>query len=157
MSFCFARVLPLIAAGLLLTTGANATEAEHVHASQPWLRVLPGDLPAGAYVTLKNTGDQPATLRSARSASYGSVMLHKSSDEGGVSRMAMIETLVIPPHGEAQLAPGGYHLMLTKAASPVKPGDTVKVTLGFADGSTLDADFIARPANATDAGMDHNH
>ncbi|WP_267223311.1 copper chaperone PCu(A)C [Dyella silvae] len=157
MSCRFANTLLLLAAGLLLTTGAYATEAEHIRASQAWLRVLPGDLPAGAYVTLENTGDQPASLRSARSTTYASVMLHKSSDEGGVSRMAMVETLVIPAHGKAELAPGGYHLMLTKAASSVKPGDTVKVTLGFGDGSTLETDFVARPANATDAGTGHDH
>lgn len=157
MSFRLANALPRFAAGLLLSAGLHATEAEHIRASQAWLRVLPGDLPAGAYVTLENTGDQPASLRSARSTSYASVMLHKSSSEGGVSRMAMVETLVIPAHGKAELAPGGYHLMLTKAASQVKPGDTVKVTLGFGDGSTLETDFVARPANATDAGAGHDH
>jgi copper(I)-binding protein len=39
--------------------------------------------------------------------------------------------------------------MLMKAAAPVKIGDKIKVTLSFGDGSTLDADFMARPANAT--------
>jgi copper(I)-binding protein len=48
------------------------------------------------------------------------------------------------------LAPAGYHLMLMKAVSPVKPGDTVKLTLKFSDGSTLTTDFMARPANAVD-------
>jgi copper(I)-binding protein len=141
--------LPLLAAGLLLAGGVHATEAEHIRASGAWIRVLPGDLPAGAYVTLENTGDQAASLRGAHSARYGEAMLHQSSGAGGVNRMAMVDELVIPAHGKAELSPGGYHLMLMKAAAPVKIGDTVKVTLSFGDGSTLDADFIARPANAT--------
>ncbi|WP_430390754.1 copper chaperone PCu(A)C [Dyella sp. 20L07] len=155
MIFRTACALPLLAAGLLLTAGVHATEAEHVRASQAWIRVLPGDLPAGGYVTLENTGDQPATLRTIISPSYGNVMLHKSSTEGGVGRMAMVDSLAIPTHGKVELAPGGYHLMLMKAIAPVKVGDKVKLTLRFNDGSTLDADFVARPANAIDASDSH--
>jgi periplasmic copper chaperone A len=153
--------LPLLLTGALSAFSAQASEAEHIHASHAWIRVLPGDLPAGAYVTLENTGDQPATLRSAHSAAYASIMLHKSSTESGMGRMTMVDTLVVPAHGKAELAPGNYHLMLMKAAAPVKPGDKVKLTLTFGDGSTLDSDFLARPANAIDAGeavqgMDHS-
>lgn len=151
MNFRVTHTLPLLAAGLLAAVAAHATEAEHIRASQAWIRVLPGDLPAGAYVTLENTGDQPAILRGARSARYGSAMLHKSSAEGGVSRMAMVDELPVPAHGKAELSPGGYHLMLMQATAPVNVGDKVKVTLTFSDGSTLDADFIARPANAASA------
>lgn len=151
MSLRAARTLPLLAAGLMFSIAAHATQAEHIRASQAWIRVLPGDLPAGAYVTLENTGDQPATLHGAHSASYGDAMLHKSSAEGGVSRMAMVDELPVPTHGKAELSPGGYHLMLMKAVAPVKIGDKVKVTLTFGDGSTLDADFVTRPANATGA------
>ena len=143
--------LPLLVAGLMLTTGAHATEAQHVRASGAWIRVLPGDLPAGAYVTLENTGDQAASLRGAHSPNYADAMLHQSSSAGGVSRMSMVNELAIPAHGKVELAPGGYHLMLMKAAAPVKIGDKVKLTLSFGDGSTLDADFVARPANATSA------
>ncbi|WP_243047390.1 copper chaperone PCu(A)C [Dyella sp. RRB7] len=162
MSLRTARTLPLLLAGILLAAGAHASEAEHVHASQAWIRILPGDLPAGGYVTLENTGDQPTSLRAAHSPSYASIGLHKSSADGGTSRMAMVDSVAIPAHGKAELTPGGYHLMLMKAAAPVKPGDKVKLTLTFGDGSTLDTDFLARPANATDAGdampgMEHGH
>lgn len=142
----------LLLAGLLLSGGASATAADHVHASRAWIRVLPGDLPAGAYVTLQNDGDQPVALDGARSAVYAEVMLHHSSSEDGVSRMTVVDALTVPAHGKAVLAPAGYHLMLMKAATPVKPGDTVRLTLTFTDGSTLATDFIARPANTVDDG-----
>ena len=146
------QALLFLAAGLLLTGAAQATEAEHIRAVHAWLRVLPGDLPAGAYVTLENSGAQPAALKGASSDAYADVMLHQSSSEGGMSRMAMVDSVTVPAHGEATLAPAGYHLMLMKSTHAVKPGDTVRINLKFADGSTLPTDFIARPANAVDAG-----
>lgn len=146
------QALLFLAAGLLLTGAAQATEAEHIRASHAWLRVLPGDLPAGAYVTLENSGAQPAALKGASSDAYADVMLHQSSSEGGMSRMAMVDAVTVPAHGRATLAPAGYHLMLMKSTHLVKPGDTVRMNLKFADGSTLPVDFIARPANAVDAG-----
>lgn len=140
----------LLLAGLLVAGSVSAAAADRVHASHAWIRVLPGDLPAGGYVTLQNDGDQPVALSGARSTAYAAVMLHHSSSEGGTSRMTMVDALTVPARGKAVLAPAGYHLMLMKAASPVKPGDKVKLTLTFTDGSTLATDFIARPANAVD-------
>lgn len=132
----------------LVATGACAGEAANVRASAAWIRVLPGDLPAGGYVTLQNTGSQPVTLVAAATPAYGVAMLHESSRAGGMSRMHMVEQLVIPAHGSQALAPGGYHLMLMHAKTPVAPGATVRITLKFADGSTLPVDFTARPAGA---------
>ncbi len=147
--------LPFLLAGLLVAGGVHATAAEHVHASHAWIRVLPGTLPAGAYVTLENNGDQPVALSGASSTAYADVMLHHSSTAGGVSRMTMVDALTVPAHGKAVLAPAGYHLMLMRAKAPVKPGDTVQLTLEFTDGSTLPTEFVARPANAMDAGENH--
>jgi copper(I)-binding protein len=144
--------LPLLLAGLLLASAAHAADADHVRASHAWIRVLPGALPAGAYVTLENDSDRPVELRGASSTVYAEVMLHQSSTAGGVSRMSMVDALVVPAHGKAELAPAGYHLMLMQPNAPVQPGDQVTLTLRFADGSTLASDFIARPANALDAG-----
>ena len=148
---------PLFAllAGLALVPAVHATAADHVHAIHAWIRVLPDTLPAGAYVTLKNDSDQLVALTGASSKAYAQVMLHHSSTEGGVSRMTMVQSLPVPAHGTAMLAPAGYHLMLMQPAAPVKPGSTVRMLLKFSDGSTLPADFIARPANALDDGTDH--
>ncbi len=147
------RTVPcLLLAGVLLAGGAHADEAAHITASHGWIRILPGNLPAGAYVTLTNHGDKPAVLQGASSPAYGEVMLHKSSTEGGVSRMSMVKALNVPAHGTVRLAPGGYHLMLMKAGHPIEPGNFVRMTLRFRDGSHLVSNFIARPANAVDAG-----
>jgi len=147
------RSMTLLLAGLLLAGGVHATAAEHIHASHAWIRVLPGSLPASAYVTLENGSDQAVALSGASSTAYTEVMLHHSSTAGGMSRMTMVDSLEVPAHGKTVLAPAGYHLMLMQARKPVKPGDTISVLLKFTDGSTLATDFIARPANAVDAGL----
>ena len=138
----------VLLAALLCAGGADATEASSVHASNAWIRVIPAQLPAGGYVTLHNDGDRPATLQGATSSAYGSVMLHESSTATGMGRMQMVDRLVVPAHGEVALSPGGYHLMLMDAAKPIQIGQQVRITLHFADGSTLATDFVAKPANA---------
>lgn len=138
----------LLLAGLLVAALAHAGTAAQVTASHAWIRVLPGALPAGAYVVLRNDGDERIALTGASSPAYGETMLHESSGAGGVNRMRMVDAVPIPAHGTQALAPGGYHLMLMDAKRPVRPGDTVRITLKFGDGSTLPVDFIARPASA---------
>ena len=144
-------------AGLLLAGGAQAGDAAQVAASHGWIRVMPGALPAGGYVVLENHGDHAVSLSAASSPAYAEVMLHKSSTDSGMGRMEHVEALSIPAHGKAALSPGGYHLMLMKATAPVKVGDQVRVTLRFADGSTLEAPFEAKPANTVDGDETHHH
>jgi copper(I)-binding protein len=133
-----ARLFALLA-GLALAAGAHAGAADQVHASHAWIRVLPGALPAGGYVTLENRGDQPVALTGARSTAYAEVMLHHSSTQGGMSRMAMVESLPIPAHGTVVLAPGGYHLMLMDAKADHAAGDRLQLTLTLGDRSKAPA------------------
>lgn len=143
------KLFLLAASALLLPMGALASEASQVEVTHAWIRVLPGTLPAAGYATLNNKGDEAAAMVGASSPDYTQVMLHQSTVEGGMARMHMIKSLNVPAHGSVQLAPGGYHLMLMKAKQTVTPGQTVKVTLRFADGSEQVVDFAARPANAS--------
>jgi copper(I)-binding protein len=149
------RRLFVLSLCLCLSTTALADQANQqasqIQASGAWIRILPGALPAGAYVQLQNHGAQPARLIGASSTSYAQVMLHRSNSSGGISTMDAVDALEIPAHGQAALAPGGYHMMLMQPTAPVHPGDTVTLRLKFADGSTLDTHFLARPASALDA------
>jgi len=141
----------LLAWATLLAPMVHAAQADRVKASHAWIRLLPAQLPAGAYVTLDNQGSSTATLVSAHSAAYASVMLHQSTtDASGNSGMHMLDRLAVPAHGQVSLAPASYHLMLQQPAHPLKPGETVAITLDFADGSHLAVPFLVRPANAAD-------
>ncbi len=143
-----ARALPL-AALLLVAAGALAGGDGALTADGAWIRVLPGDLPAAGYVTLRNAGDTEMALTGARSSAYRRIMLHRSAGAGGMSGMVPVARLPVPAHGTARLAPGGYHLMLMDPVHPIAPGRKVTLTLVFDGGrETLNVEFRARPANA---------
>ncbi|MDE2139554.1 MAG: copper chaperone PCu(A)C [Gammaproteobacteria bacterium] len=146
-------VMPILLALAALTTAGAAPAAAPAKAvlqiEGAWIRWLPADLPAAAYAVIVNHGDANARLIGADSPDYGMLMLHRSLLAQGSSSMEAVSGLEIPAQGEAALAPGGYHLMLTEPQHAIKPGDTVKITLHFADGIALQADFPVRPANAS--------
>lgn len=146
------RALPaLFALGLLSVSHANAAQADHITATHAWIRLLPGDLPAGGYVTLNNSDTAAATLVGVHSTAYASAMLHQSTQQAdGMSHMAMIDHLTIPAHGSVSLSPSSYHVMLEHAPHPLKVGDSVGITLSFADGSQLPVNFLVRPANTVE-------
>lgn len=131
------------------SAGLAAAPPSGVSVEQAWIRWLPAGLPAAGYATISNAGDGPVSLTGASSPDYQHVMLHLSRLAEGDSTMVMVDHLDIGAHASKRLAPGGYHLMLTHATRAIKPGDTVPITLTFADGATLKVDFSVLPANAS--------
>lgn len=140
----------LLAASLLAaSTTALAAAPPGVHVEHAWIRWLPANLPAAGYAVLVNAGAGPVNLVGASSPAYASVTLHHSRLAQGDSTMVAVQQISVPAHGSVKLAPGGYHLMLMHATRAVKPGDTVPMTLRFAGGGVLRADFSVLPANSS--------
>jgi copper(I)-binding protein len=139
----------LVAAVLLIAGAAHAADAPSVKASDGWLRVLPGTLPAGGYVNFENLSDRAVSIVGASSPDYADAMIHRSSTDGGMGRMEMVDSVPLPPKGKVAFSPGGYHVMLMDAKHPVKPGDKVIVTFALSNGEKLPVTLVARPANAT--------
>lgn len=133
-------------AAMALATTASASGT--VTASHAWIRLLPGNLPAAAYVQLHNDSDKAARLTGASSAAFANIMLHQSTLSDGQQHMRMVAGMDIPAHGNAALTPGGYHLMLMQRTLKIAPGDTLTLDLKFDDGSQLQVPFVVRPANA---------
>ena len=67
------------------------------------------------------------------------VMLHQSKEESGVEKMLSVKSVSVPPHGTIRFTPGGYHLMCMSPS--MKVGATVSITLKFADGQSVAAQF----------------
>jgi hypothetical protein len=127
-----ALAVPAFAAGLTITGG--------------WFRTLPEGLPSAGYFSLHNGAASPAVLTGASSPACGMLMLHESSEEGGMSRMRDVQRVTVPAGGTVSFAPGGYHLMCMHPSAAMTPGKTVPVTLLFAGGATAEAPFSVRTA-----------
>ena len=131
------RFLCLLALSVLLgaASPAPAPSPANVHAGHAWMRYLLPNLPASGYMVLTNTGDITTKLVSASSSACGALMLHESVNDSGTASMAMMNSLIIPAHGQVSLAQGGYHLMCMKPKMAL--GSKISMVLNFADGDNL--------------------
>ncbi|MCP5411179.1 MAG: copper chaperone PCu(A)C [Alphaproteobacteria bacterium] len=109
-----------------------------------WFRSLPGKLPAGGYFNARSNSGAPIVITGAEAPGCASLMLHRSSDKGGMSHMEMVDKVTVPPGGTLSFAPGGYHLMCMNPS--LKIGTRVPVDLHLADGSKVVAAFDVRGA-----------
>lgn len=135
--------------GFAQASAMAASAHSGINVEHGWVRWLPANLPAAGYATIRNDSDKPVKLLSAYSADYGMTMLHRSMQKDGKDAMQTVDTLTIPAHGTVKLTPGGYHLMLMDAKHPIKPGDTVHVSLYFDNSYRFQVAWPVRPANAT--------
>lgn len=97
------------------------------------MRAALGNNPnTGAYVTIKNGGDQPDRLVSASCECAASVELHTMATKNGVMEMAeMKDGFAIAPGETLVLKPGGNHIMLMGLKVRPQDGSTVDVKLTF--------------------------
>lgn len=137
-------VMLAAAAGTAAATPPPMTR--HLAIANPWFRSLPAHLPAGGYFELRNTGQWPATLVSADTTACGMLMMHKSEQKSGMDTMSDLSSVDIPPGQTVKFAPGGYHLMCMDPGPTMKPGQSVRVTLKFSDGSTAHVAFAVKTA-----------
>jgi hypothetical protein len=140
-----ARFTITIAAALLLMA-AGPGPSPDAAVSDGRLRVLLPSRPAAGYFRLDNHGATALDLVSASSPVCGSLMLHRSMHTGGMESMDMVDHVAVPPHGSVQFAPGGYHLMCMQPVSGLQHGQTVPVTLSFAGGGSVTANFAVEGA-----------
>lgn len=112
--------------------------------TRAWVRHLPAGLPAGGFFALRNAGKRTQALVGASSPDYAMVMMHRTVERGGVSKMPPVARVELAPDGKVAFRPGGYHLMLTHAKRPIAVGAAVPVTLQFAHGRERTVRFDVR-------------
>ncbi len=130
---------------LILSAGFSVAATAAPVVSDGWIRALPGDNPAGGYFTLHNPDKTPLVLTGISSPACGTAMLHMTHEMGGMVHMMMVDNVTVPAGGTFHFAPGGYHVMCM-APKGLKPGTNVAVTLKFADGSQVIANFAVKTA-----------
>lgn len=149
-----ARPLPHVLLSVVLAfTGAAWAGDEGKGAlriEQPWSRATAPGAPIGAgYLAIVNEGDENDRLISAESPAAGRVMMHRSIEADGTTRMEHQKDGIVIPAGESvALAPGGYHLMLMQLENRLEKGDTVPLTLRFERAGAIEVELEVRGLTA---------
>ncbi len=128
----------------VLLMSATAANAAPFDVSDAWFRSLPGMLPAGGYFTAQNNTGHDVSITGASSQACGMLMIHQSSNKGGMSGMDMMESVKVPAGGIIKFSPGGYHLMCERPK--MKIGEKVPVLLHLSDGGTIAVGFAVKGA-----------
>jgi periplasmic copper chaperone A len=142
----------LMGAAACLSAASGGQTSAAMQIRDAWVRWLPGNLPAGGYVTLINTSDRPISLTSASSPDYALVSLHRSQTTGGISRMLPVDKITVEAHSSLEFGAQGYHLMLEQPTRALQPGDHVSVTLQFVGSPAVTATLVVRKPGES-AGM----
>ncbi len=133
--------LSVLVSGLFLSLAAFAGAADQVEVHEPYVRLAPPNAPAtGAFMVIRNTGDIPVKVVKAENPTSNLTELHNHINDKGVMRMRQVPSIDIPAKGQAELKPGGLHVMLIDMKAPLTEGQIVPITLGFDDGSSKQVD-----------------
>lgn len=121
---------------VLLGMGCEERDAATLTIKNPRVREnIPPQRITAAYVSIHNRG--PATaLISASTPAAEVAEIHVMTTDGKMMRMKKITRLPIPARGSATLQPGGNHLMLIGLKRDLAPGDSLALTLTFANDHT---------------------
>ena len=127
----------LCCAGLaLLWIACEGRNESSVVVRDAWVREPPGGHPiAAVYMTIVNNSDAAMVLVGAQSPVVERVEIHTMTHEDGTMRMRQVEQVLLPAGGRVVLESGGLHLMLIGLSNLPRAGDSIDLTLHFADGS----------------------
>jgi copper(I)-binding protein len=143
-TFLHGRVLAgTLALALAAPLVAHGSEDVNLRISHPWTRATPtGASTAVGYMKITNNGKDSDRLIAATAEGADKVEVHEMSMDNNVMKMRQLkEGVEIPPGETVELKPGGFHLMMIGLRTQFKEGETVKGTLGFEKGGSIDIEF----------------
>lgn len=120
-----------LGAGLMLFSGTALAQGSDVQITNVWARATPaGAQTAAAYATVESPAGDRLTGVSTPAAQKADI--HEMTMDGSVMKMRQVDGIDLPAGKALALKPGGYHIMLTGLAKPLKEGDTFPLILDFA-------------------------
>jgi hypothetical protein len=142
------------AAVLLLVAGTGNAGAQtgDIQITDAWARATPGAAQTAAvYLTLVSaSGDRFIGAATPAAEKAG---LHSMTMDGGVMKMREVKGIDLPAGQAVILKPGGYHIMLSGLAQPLKEGQTLPLTLTFAKAGAQQVTVDVRKVGAMGPGM----
>ncbi len=125
----------------------HAKVSDTISISGCWIRALPAPAPSAGYFVVHNQGKGDIKLKGAASPTYGMVMLHKTTQKAGMSRMSEASDIAIAAGGTLEFKPGGYHAMLEQASQPPAVGSHVDMAFLFDNGEKASTQCEVKAAN----------
>ena len=137
--------LALLAPGAVLAGDAATPGALKVDAA--WTPQPPNGAKVGAgYLTISNTGTEPARLIGGSTAIAERMEVHTMKMDGGIMRMRELpDGLLIKPGETVTLKPGADHLMFMGLKAAIAAGETFEATLKFKRAGDVKVTFAVMP------------
>ncbi len=111
--------------------GGNSTAGPHVDAA--WSRDTAERQGTGVvYLSVVNDTDRAVTLTGARvsgAVAARAELHHGAIDADGMATMREVRSLRVGPHRTLNLRPGGDHVMLVGLRTPLRVGDSFRISL----------------------------
>lgn len=108
-----------------------------------------------AYMTITNAGDTSKSLMGVSAEGYAIAHIHKTEVDNDLVSMSPVDLIEIAPGQSVAFEAGGLHVMLMQPDAPLAAGDTVGLTLEFADGSTEAVKAMVMKLKHRHVGQDH--
>jgi len=126
--------------------------------SNAWIREAPPSAKMmGGFMIISNPSDKDMVLIGANSKAFKNVMLHRTLEIDGVSKMVHQHMITIPAHGKLEFKPGDYHIMMPAPKKRLVAGDKLTITLKFKSGKTKDVEYTVRKGMKMDGHGNHGH
>jgi copper(I)-binding protein len=123
----------------------STAQAQGILVNDAWIRgIPPSATTTAAFMTIQNTGPNEMVLKSASSEIAVIVQIHTMEQVGEIMKMKEVGELRVPAKGQTVLAPQGYHIMLIDLLKPITEGETIPLSLNFADGTIVSVDAVVR-------------
>ena len=116
----------------------SALAASSINVEKAWSPEAPpiAKVMAG-YMKINNISNKDVKIKSAKSALFKNVEIHRTEIKNGMTRMVKQEDLKIKAKGHIELKPGGLHMMLMGKLKPVKSGSMIPVTFTLDNDETI--------------------
>jgi len=136
----WARSLWVLALCAVLGHAALAqTNPAPIEITHAWARATATTAKTGAtYLTIANKGASDDRLIAAATSAAAKAELHVTSMDGAVMKMRPLEAVDIKAGAQAELKPGGMHIMLFGLTAPLKEGQRFPLALTFEKAGKVD-------------------
>ncbi|HEC1793389.1 TPA: copper chaperone PCu(A)C [Campylobacter lari] len=124
---------------LSLALLSTFTLANNITVNDPYVRQTPPNSKTTAFfLELKNNSNQDIKLIKAQSSLSDTTEIHDHIMENGKKMMVQIPQITIKANSNAELKPGGKHIMVLNLKENITPQTKANLTLYFDDNSTIE-------------------